>query len=181
MQYAYKMQNDYLINLIGSFSLAVHDAHAKGMAVHSNLNQSEAAAVITLGGEYDYTINSLSKVLGLSHSATTRMVTKLCNQGLIERSAREDHREVGLALSIAGQMARDTLIQERHKVTSEILNHIPGEDQAKLADMLQIMLHGLTTGRGHADHICRLCDETVCTPDICPVELKANKIETTVQ
>jgi hypothetical protein len=35
------------------------------------------------------------------------------------------------------------------------------------------VLTAITTDRAHADHICRLCDLSVCPEKVCPVEQAA--------
>ncbi len=174
------MQKEYLINLIGSLSLAICDAQFKAMTKSSALNQNEVAAIMTLGVEYDYTIDSLSKVLCLSHSATTRLVNRLYTQKLVERVVREDQREVGLVLSKKGKQARKVLVAQRNKIIGNVIDNVADEDCAKLAEILPIMLRNLTYGRRSADHICRLCDENICSTEICPVELRAIELEAAV-
>jgi hypothetical protein len=39
------------------------------------------------------------------------------------------------------------------------------------------VLARITTGRAHADQICRLCDLAICPEPACPVELAARDRE----
>jgi hypothetical protein len=43
-------------------------------------------------------------------------------------------------------------------------------EQDQLRHLVEKLLAGMTRGREHADHVCRLCDETACPLDTCPVE-----------
>jgi hypothetical protein len=53
---------------------------------------------------------------------------------------------------------------------------MPGERKA-LTSALEKVLARITTGRAHADQICRLCDLAACPEPACPVELAARDRE----
>jgi hypothetical protein len=78
-----------------------------------------------------------------------------------------------LALTADGAAIRDTIVAARNTVLNDALAVLSNEDRTRLEAMVSAMLIKLTASRAKADHLCRLCDEYVCTRDTCPVELEA--------
>ena len=179
MQHAYIscMDDDRLANLVGALALALTDAQAAAMAEASGLSQSAAAAVMMLGTNDGITIEALSRILGLSHSATVRAVERLHADGLVARVERDDRREVGLGLTRAGGRLRRKLTEARFHALGQALAGLGAEDRKPLEALVSRLLDQVTGGRVEADHICRLCDEAVCTAATCPVEQKALRQE----
>ena len=179
MIHTYKdMKKEQLANLLGSLAIAVSDAQNEAMAVRTSLNASEMAAVMTLGTSPGLSIDHLGKILGLSHSATVRLVAKLAAQGQIARRPRADRREVGLRLTAKGRGLRDRLVTARGRVLEGCIASLPAAERVAFGRLVSTLLETLTASRRQADHICRLCDETVCPLESCPVERKAVRLET---
>lgn len=171
------MEKSQLVNLLGSLSVAVSDAQGRAMASGASLNISEVAAVMTLGASPGLRIEALGAVLGLSHSATVRLAGKLGREGYLERVERSDRREVGLKLTAAGRALRQRLVRIRNGVLEETLGALSDEHLPVFAECVSQALAAITSSRWHADNICRLCDETVCPVETCPVECKAVALE----
>jgi MarR family transcriptional regulator, negative regulator of the multidrug operon emrRAB len=171
------MDDERLSNLLGAMALALTDAQAAAMEEASGLSQSAAAAVMMLGTNGGITIDALSRILGLSHSATVRAIERLHADGLVARMEREDRREVGLSLTLAGARLRRRLTEARLRVLGRAFAGFGTEDREVLEILVSRLLDQVTGGRVEADHICRLCDETVCTAAACPVEQKALRQE----
>ena len=167
------MEKSQLVNLLGGLAVAVSDAQGRAMAAGAALNISEVAAVMTLGTSPGLRIDALGAVLGLSHSATVRLAGKLGREGYLERVERSDRREVGLKLTAAGRALRQRLVRIRTGVLEEALGALPPEHLPAFAECVSQALAAITSSRWHADNICRLCDETTCPEEICPVECKA--------
>lgn len=173
----YLMSEEQLSNLLGSLSLAITDAQAQAMGAATTLNASETAAIMTLGTSSGIRIDTLRGILRLSHSATVRLVEKLAGQGFVARTERTDRREVGLRLTPKGRALRRSLVQARNGVLDACIAEIPRADRAGFGRLVGRLLETLTTSRAGADHICRLCDESVCPAETCPVEQKAVVLE----
>jgi MarR family transcriptional regulator, negative regulator of the multidrug operon emrRAB len=171
------MDDDRLSNLLGALALALTDAQGAAMEEASGLSQSAAAAVMMLGTNDGITIDALSRILGLSHSATVRAIERLHADGLVARIDREDRREVGLSLTLAGARLRRNLTAARLRVLGQAFARFGTDDREVLEILVSRLLDQVTGGRAQGDHICRLCDEVVCTRGVCPVEQKALRQE----
>ena len=173
----YGMKKEQLANLLGSLAVAVSDAQSEAMAARASLSASEMAAVMTLGTSPGLSIDHLGKILGLSHSATVRLIAKLAAQGQIARRSRDDRREVGLRLTAKGRALRHRLVTARGQVLEACIASLPADEREAFGRLVSTLLESLTASRRQADHICRLCDETVCPLESCPVERKAVQLE----
>lgn len=164
---------DRTVNLLGALALAISDAQMQAMEAASGLGRSATAALVTLGEYPGLTVAALAAILGLSHSATVRLVDDLERRGVVQRSPGADRRSVGLSLTSAGTGLRASAMQARADVLVRSLAAVPPEDRKMLTRVLSRVLEELTTSRTAADHICRLCDEDACGRDDCPVERRA--------
>ena len=164
---------DQLTNLLGALALAVTDAQGREMQAASGLGASSVAAVVTLGESPGLSVTGLAGILGLTHSATVRLVDDLARRGLVARLAGADRRSVGLALTAGGAAMRVRVMEARAAVLGHAVEAVPGADREAFARGVVAVLEHLTVSRATADHICRLCDEQACGRDDCPVERRA--------
>ena len=163
-------------NLLGALALAVNDAQAAALREATGLGTSACAALVTVGQNPGETIASLSHVLELTHSVTVRLVEGLVRDGLIERSAGRDRRQVRLSLTARGKTLQQAALEARRNALERALEALPAAERAALVAAMSSLLAGLTRDRRHGDHICRLCEERVCL-DPCPVEERATRLE----
>ena len=164
---------DQLTNLLGALAVAVGDAQRREMMRASGLGESAVAAVVTLGECRGLSVAGLAGIVGLSHSATVRLVDDLARRGLVRRQAGEDRRSVGIALTAEGEAMRARLMAARAAVLLDAMDGLPGAEREAFARGVARVLERLTTSRTVADHICRLCDEEACGRNDCPVERRA--------
>lgn len=170
------MERDITSNLLGAFALSLTDEILAASRRSSGLSPSACAAVVTLG-PYPYTtIKLLARALGLTHSVTVRLVEDLVSEGLVKRKPGKDRREVTLRLSAKGRALRARIIAARGVVLDDALATLDSNSKQVLGEVLAAMLTRLTRDRARADHMCRLCDEDTCTPDLCPVEQEAVRL-----
>lgn len=174
--YIFTMEQAQLSNLLGALSLTLSDAQQAAAKEASGLSPSACAAIATLGPYPGSTIGAVARVLGVTHSVAVRLVEDLVQAGLIERGPRPDRRQVALRLSAKGAQTRQAILAARDGVLTDALAALGADEHRLLGDMLSSMLTRLTRSREKADHICRLCDEDVCTPRHCPVELEAVRL-----
>lgn len=171
------MQNERTSNLMGAFALALSDAQTAASRGAAGLGPSACAALVTIGQNPGLTIGALSRILGLTHSVTVRLVEALAQDSLVERATGADKRQVALRLTAKGSVRRRAILKERRRSAERALAAVPDDARDRLDVILAAMLDALTDGRIKADHICRLCDEADCPEETCPVEQAALRIE----
>ena len=136
------------------------------------LSAAAAAAVISIDKNPGVAIDALARTLRYSHSGTVRLVQRLVDQGLVLRAREaEDGRVAALTLTKRGASVVTAIHRRRREWLSTLLSDIPPKQLDALQATISTVLTKLTVGRESADYICRFCDESICTPDRCPVEL----------
>jgi len=160
-------------NLLGALASEIAETLDRQLRSHPNQTDSAAAALNVIGFYEGCSNGALSRALKLSHTATVRLVDKLEAAGLVESRPGVDRRAVALYLTEAGRVRGRVTIQERCAVLGSIVDILAPEQQDQLAALAETLLRALTTSAAEADHICRLCDETVCPQDACPVHQAA--------
>ena len=131
------------------------------------------AALVALhefaGGE---TIDDLSHVLGLTHSATVRLVDALVDDGHVARRYRAgDRRSVALTLTASGHTAARRVIRARARAVEETLGGLSDAQRRTLTtlaerltgDMAALRLDERAQGPPPSGGwLCRLCDFEAC-------------------
>jgi DNA-binding MarR family transcriptional regulator len=131
------------------------------------------AALATLAQEPGLGIEQLRVPLGRTQSATVRVVDQLAAEGYAERRPGRDQRSVAVFLTDKGKQAADRVLDSREDVLTAALSPLTLGERKILTASLEKVLAAITTDRAHADHICRLCDLSVCPDRVCPVEQAA--------
>ena len=161
--------------------MALSDAEKAAIRSAGGLSPSFCAALVTVGQNAGINIGSLSSILGLTHSVTVRLVESLVSDGLVNKVQGTDRRYVALELSDFGKARSAAILMARAQAARNALGALEPEQQHHIEPILSAMLTALTTSRTQADHLCRLCDETVCQLDSCPVERQVRRIEAAPQ
>ena len=157
-------------NLLGALSVAVVDRLDKELKSHPNQTDSSAAALNLIGFYEGCTNGALSASLGLSHTATVRLLDKLEKQDLVERRiADNDQRAVALYLTRKGRTRLRSVLAARCAELCDAISPLSLSEERQLGHLLEKLLRALTRTARDADHICRLCDETACPAEVCPV------------
>jgi DNA-binding MarR family transcriptional regulator len=169
--------NGRIANLLGALALAVADRMAAGFEAADGTGPSRAAALLTLLSFPGPSIEGLRRTLGLTHSATVRLVDALAADGLVERKPAADGRAVRLALTGAGRRRAAALAKARRDPLLDGIARLSGAERRSLEAMLERLLADLTDGRERADRICRLCEIACCPQARCPVEVRARALE----
>jgi DNA-binding MarR family transcriptional regulator len=159
------MGSERLINLVGALGVALADGQRQAMRDASGLADTEVAAVNVIGLAPGRSITSVRIALDITHPGTVRVVDRLVGRGLVERRAGADGRTVGLHLTAEGQAAWVAQADARQSWLATFADAMGPEAEATVARLLAL------TGVDHdeGEHLCRLCDETVCPQDRCPV------------
>jgi len=150
-------------NLLGTLSLAVAGHVEDAVGAASAQSASAPAALVALegylGGE---PIDALRQVLGLTHSGAVRLVDRLAAAGLAARSEGADQRTVAVTLTPAGRRAAGRIREAREAALDDALAPLTLAERATLTMLHEKLLAGLTTDRGSARRLCRLCDPEAC-------------------
>jgi DNA-binding MarR family transcriptional regulator len=171
------MNTENLPNLLGAFALALGDAQLRAAREASGLGDTAASALVALGSWSGEPIGTLARIIGVTHSVAVRLVDQLAAQGLVERLAGRDRREVALRLTRSGERQRLAILKARARAINALVDAIAPRHHALLHEAVTAMLVAATTDRRTADHLCRLCDEEACGGKACPVEREACRLE----
>jgi DNA-binding MarR family transcriptional regulator len=162
-----------LANLLGAWSLAVSDRITAAAAATAGRGGQAPAALVALdqfaGGS---TIEELSSVLGLTHSATVRLVDGLVSDGQVARRRRRgDRRAVAIALTPSGRAAARRIKRARREAVEEVLGGLSAAQRRALTAMAERLTGEVAAlrleqrGAGvvpAGGWLCRLCDFTAC-------------------
>ncbi|ROP33559.1 MarR family transcriptional regulator [Couchioplanes caeruleus] len=162
--------NGRALNLLGALVDALHDRMADEGTQVSGLGASAPAALATLRACPGESVESLSRVLGITNSGAVRLVDRLASAGLMERRPGRDARSVALHLTPAGSAVALQIVSRRREALRHALAGLRPQERAALGTMAERVLAELSTDRHSADRICRLCDYVLCPQDRCPVE-----------
>jgi DNA-binding MarR family transcriptional regulator len=162
---------DRTANLLGATALLLADAVLDGAGREAGRSGAGAAALAVLAQEPGSGIEQLRRPLGLSQSATVRVVNALETDGLAERGPGADGRSVSIRLTAAGRRRAKAVLGERAAVVEAAVGALSDDERRALTGILEKVLGALTTDRVHADRICRLCHYASCPEQVCPVEL----------
>jgi DNA-binding MarR family transcriptional regulator len=161
-------------NLLGALALLiVDDLQATGADETDAPALTTRAILNTIGMYPGCTIEQLSGVVDLSHSATVRAVASLVDGALVNKSPNADRRAVSLMLTAAGRRVTDRMRARRNEILTRFTHHLSERERMQLESLLLKMLWGETRDTQHAARLCRLCDEPRCLAAGCPVECRA--------
>jgi DNA-binding MarR family transcriptional regulator len=170
-------ENRRLANLVGALVTALSDsltAHADQAAGHTG---ATASALTYLTHEPGLSIDRLKGPLGLSQSATVRLVDRLAADGLVQRQPGRDARSVAVYLTSTGEQVARNILDQRAALLSGALAPLGQQERTVLTGMLEKTLLHLTADVVHARRICRFCERPVCPNEICPVAVAARQAE----
>lgn len=156
-------------NLLATFAGEVTERVTAELKSHPSQTDSAAAALNVIGFWEGCTNTELSRVLGLSHTATVRLVDKLEAQKLVESRSGKDRRAVYFYLTKAGEAAVKPILVARCAAVDGYLSVLTKAEEEQLAGLLDKLMRPLATDGFAISHICRLCNLTACPPDRCPM------------
>ena len=156
-------------NLLGAAALAVNDSMLAAVARSGLPAPSGAAALVVLLTAPGVGVTELGRRIGLSQSATTRLIDTLETDGLVARRASAG-RQVRVHLTRRGRSRAQQTLAARCEPLLDVLSELDEAGQRDLDRLLRVLLTGLYQRSAGADHVCRLCDRACCTAGaVCPV------------
>lgn len=113
-----------------------------GKAMRSgDVSFSQVNALFRLYAHGPQRIADLARALGLSPCATSRLVTRLADEGLVEkRQNAENRREKHIVLTAAGQKFLKNLERNTADAYRNILADLPPESSGRLLELLETLL-----------------------------------------
>jgi MarR family transcriptional regulator, negative regulator of the multidrug operon emrRAB len=145
-------------NAFGALALAVTDRMHEAMASVAGHGASGPAALVALDGEAGGgSIDTLRRILGITHSGTVRLVDRLAGAGLVERRVGADARAVAVHLTPQGRRMARRVLAAREAALEQVLAPLSAAQRRQLEPLLAAMIGVLGDGR-----ICRSCDATRC-------------------
>jgi MarR family transcriptional regulator, negative regulator of the multidrug operon emrRAB len=159
-------------NILGALAVLIQDRVEGTWQSSLDLSPMAAAALVQIEGEPGCTIELVAGRIGLTHSATVRVIDKLAERGLVEKDrARKDARAQSLKLSKTGKRVAQQLHEARNQVTDDLLAGLAPAQRAGLEQAIRAILHRCVNPGREADVTCRVCDDRRCSPEICPIRL----------
>jgi MarR family transcriptional repressor of emrRAB len=157
--------DDRLLNLLGALAVGLADRIAAATEETLGESATAVAALVTIAQYPGSSIEELRHALGLSHSATVRVVDRLAARDLVTRGAAERGPAVALAPTAPGTRLGAQVLAVRRRVVGEVAGELPND----VREALETLLDRLTVDPETGDRICRLCDVATCPQDRCPV------------
>ena len=153
-------EDSRLENLLGALALALADRIREETETTIGHTGATAAALVSIAHFPGRTVEFLSRAIGLSHSATVRVVDRLVEQGLVRRRRGGGGPALALTVTPAGKRHARRLIAVRRRVLADALSDLSRSESEVLASALEKALRKLTGPLGGT--ICRLCDQGSC-------------------
>lgn len=160
-------------NILGALTLAISDKLLTQLKEHSRQNDTSAAALNVIACAGGISNGQLCTALGITHSATVRLLDKLVESSLVEVRTGSDKRAVAIFLTSMGRDRVSEVLEGRSEILGGIVDLLNFEQRNQLNSIAETLLAQFTEGPVHSMQICRLCDGVTCPTDRCPVHLKA--------
>jgi DNA-binding MarR family transcriptional regulator len=161
--------NRRLENLTGALSVVLTDRINATAEEIVGMGGEAPAAIVQIGTMPNLTITMLGLALGLTHSATVRVVAKLEKARFVKKSRGEDAREVYVSLTPQGEKIMRKTLAARDAILAKCLRPLSDEQREALEGILDLVLRNAPSDEDDAVRICRMCDERCCPQDRCPV------------
>jgi DNA-binding MarR family transcriptional regulator len=126
-----------------------------------------AAALVTIQARPGWTIEQIRGGLGLTQPGAARLIARITREGLVERFGPGGRRGYELRLTAEGEAVLERLFVARRAALTDLLAPLTNSDQARLGELLEILLAGRIGDRADLERVCRLCERRCCAR--CPV------------
>lgn len=159
-------------NALGALALAVSDRMLEATANVAGHGASGPATLVALDGlAGGGSIDSLRRILGITHSGAVRLVDRLAAARLVERRIGPDARAVSLHLTPEGRRAARRVRTAREAALEQVLAGLSESQRNQLDSLLRAMFPSVVETPADVRRVCRLCDADGCghRRGTCPV------------
>jgi DNA-binding MarR family transcriptional regulator len=165
------VSEDRLTNLVGVVALAVTDRVREATERACAAGGAAAALLVHLHAHPDDTIGGLATTLGIGGSGGVRLVDRLVEQRLVQRSPGRGGRTVGVRLTDEGRRTAERVLAARHEAIRSVLAGLDEVGRRELEDLLAALTTAVSGRGAEAHRACRLCDRAACRqPPGCPLD-----------
>lgn len=158
------MQEHSLSNRLATLATAVDDATAAALG---ELSPSAAAALMVIRRLEPIAIQDIAVRVGLTHSATVRLIDRLEKDWLVRRLRRRG-REVLVEATARGKRRARDMQARRLAGVEALLSRLDPDQQDTLGEIIDLLLPDLVSDDATAARLCRFCDLKSCGAD-CPL------------
>lgn len=160
-------------NKLGALGVIVFDAIEKSA---QQLSPSASAILLTLKYWPNLTATQVAEIAGVSQPTSSRLISGLERQGLVERALQEG-KFVPLRLSASGMKAASALQEARLGALQLLLSGLSDREQTQFASLLDRLLSDATSSRAFARQSCRFCEHKICIGKKCPIGTRACEMD----
>jgi MarR family transcriptional regulator, negative regulator of the multidrug operon emrRAB len=160
---------DRVGNILAAFSLALTDKIAETIRAEAGRGDMASAALVHIGFNQGISIEKLRTMIGLSHSATVRVVEQLGREGLVikRRDVPGDLRMSSLTLTEQGLFEMKRALAARQGVIAGILDQLSARDITDLDALLKKAVPAVVESGDGQEVACRFCDVGVPPMSAC--------------
>jgi MarR family transcriptional repressor of emrRAB len=163
-------------NLLGALAIGLTGRLQRQTAAAAGRSGGRAAALASLAQWPGDTIEELSHTLGLTHSATVRVIDGLVADGLAIREHVGGGPAVRPRLTEAGEAQARRVLAARGEVLQWLVSDLSDAELTQVTGIVERLLEMLTSDFNAGELICRLCELEACPQDRCPVECRQQEL-----
>ena len=156
-------------NALSALALQVADATDEAVRTATGLSERELAALVLVGNRTGCSVSWLHARLGLTQSGAVRLLDRLQELSLIERTRTVGQRETALSVTARGEATVNRGTAARAEAIDAQLAGLTAAERDTFLALAARALAGHARSRDEGDEACRLCDWRVCSPG-CPME-----------
>lgn len=166
------MLDPTLANRLAALATALDDAvHAET----EDLSPSAVAALQTIRQNGPLAIQDVAKTIGLTHSATVRLIDRLEKDWLVRRLGRKG-REVRVEVTARGRRRAAQFQDRRLAIADGLLEALEADERVTFAGIVDKLLAATVSDAEGAVRTCRSCEREGCRKAGCPVEVAAREL-----
>jgi MarR family transcriptional regulator, negative regulator of the multidrug operon emrRAB len=158
-------------NILATFALALTDKIGGAIRAEVGRGDMASATLVQIGFNGGLSIERLRTMIGLSHSATVRVVEQLESEKLVnkKRDVPGDSRVSSLTLTERGLFEMRRVLAARRSVIAGILDQLSVSDMADLDEILKKAVPQVVEFGDDQHVVCRYCDLQACPDEFCTV------------
>lgn len=166
------MPDPVLANRLAALATFLDDAvHAET----DELSPSAVAALQSIRQDGPLAIQDVARTIGLTHSATVRLIDRLEKDWLVRRLSRRG-REVRVEVTARGRRRASQFQEKRLAVAGGLIDALEAGEKLALAEILDKLLAASVADHDGATRTCRSCERDGCRKAGCPVEAAARAL-----